>query len=198
MDLTIHLPHLQTAYHQDRYVHLPQFISAGQAAEYFEQTQDLPCKRVTCGIESVSWDEQWIPPDNDLFQFFASSKMVALIRTLLLTEDACHPQINCWISMYKGGEYINSHRDNAGNIQVILCLLATDQKNGGLLALKPREEDVFFALKPGDAIVFEATTIEHFTTPLIPSKDCPYPMRAVAVSRYSFVPPVRNSKLIRS
>jgi len=186
MNLTVHLSDLQITYQQDRYVHLPQFISPGQAAEYFEQTQDLPCKRVTCGIESVSWDEQWILPDNDLFQFFASNQMVALMRALLQTEDACYPQINCWISRYKVGEYINSHRDNAGTIQVILCLVGTDQKNGGLLALNPREEDVFFALKPGDAIAFEATTMEHFTTPLIPSKDCPYPVRAVAVSRYSF------------
>lgn len=187
VNLTEHLPHLQTNYQQDRYVHLPQLISAAQAAEYFEQTEDLPSREVICGIESVSWDEQSVPPDHDLFQFFTNSQMVALMRALLHIEDACYPQINCWISRYKVGEYINSHRDKAGTIQAILCLLATDQKNGGSLALKPREKNIFFALKPGDAIVFEATTIEHFTTPLISSKDCQYPVRAVAVSRYSFV-----------
>jgi hypothetical protein len=133
MNWPLHLSHLQKNYQQNRYVYLPQFISAAQAAEYFEQTQDLPCKQVTCGIETISWDEQWIPPDNDLFQFFASSQMVALMRTLLLTEDACYPQINCWISRYKIGEYINAHRDSAGTIQVILCLLASDQKNGRFL-----------------------------------------------------------------
>jgi hypothetical protein len=187
MNLTVPLPQLQTKYQQDRYVHLPQFLSAAQAAEYFDQTEDLPSRRVICGIESVSWDEQLVPPDHDLYQFLSSGQMVALMRALLQIKDALYPLINCWISRYKVGEYINSHRDRAGTIQAILCLHSTHQKNGGLLALKPREENIFFALKPGDAMVFEATTIEHFTTPLISSKDCPYPIRAVAVSRYSFV-----------
>ena len=183
---TVHLPHLQTNYQQHRYVHLPQFISATQAAEYFQQIDDLPSRQVNCGIESVSWDEQSVPPDHDLFRFFAGSQMVALMRALLQIADASQPQINCWISRYKVGEYINAHRDTAGTIQAILCLRAADQTKGGLLVLKPRGEDIVLALNPGDAIVFEATTIEHFTTPLTSSVDCPSPMRAVAVSRYSF------------
>lgn len=181
------LPELRDRYERNRYVHLPQLISAELADTYFIKTEGLQSRRVNCGIDGVSWDEQSIPPDHELFRLFAGREMLGLVRALISVPPERAPHINCWVARYSAGEYINPHRDRAGTIQIILCLHASCHAGGGVLGLEQRQHSVVhFRLRPGDAIAFEAVTIEHFTTPPVPSAKCPHPMRAVAVSRYTF------------
>jgi hypothetical protein len=42
------------------------------------------------------------------------------------------------------------------------------------------------SLEPGDAILFDATSVEHYTSPLVASSPSAQPMRVTAVMRFYF------------
>lgn len=89
-----------------------------------------------------------------------------------------HRQISklmCWTSIYAPGEFINPHRDRSGTIQLLVCLMNPQRGDCGDYLHLPGTR---LFLASGDAVAFEATTQEHFTTP--GSKP-----RIVLVGRYS-------------
>jgi hypothetical protein len=67
------------------------------------------------------------------------------------------------------------------DVQLLVCLQAPpSSQNGGKLFVDGTE----LFLTPGDAVVFEAVRLEHYTTPLVASEDEPDPRRIVLVGRY--------------
>ncbi len=87
-------------------------------------------------------------------------------------------------SEYGTGEYINPHVDGAGHVQVVLCVRASAPENGGALCLRHYDEDDCYHLAAGDAILFRATEVEHWTVPLVPTTYDPRPERVVICARY--------------
>jgi hypothetical protein len=179
---------LSSKYQAEKYVYLPQMVPCEQSIAYELQTRKLAARRVVCGIKEISWDEQQIPESNELFQFFRSDPVLSLIRACIASQASLiNYKMVCWTSRYSTNEYINPHRDAAGTIQLLLCLASCPQENGGVLMLKPDKGDsLSFCLTPGDALLFRATEIQHWTTPLRPSDNYPNPSRVVAVARYFF------------
>lgn len=185
MNVSCPLQVLAKRYQENRYLSLPQFISEYQAKNYNYLTLSLPKRRVICGDQNISWSEQVVSNNQALFQFFNSAAVTDLVSAALgLNVIEFQYGIQCWISRYKEGEYINPHRDRLGTVQLLLCLQSSEEENGGYLTLKQHNKENTFFLKSGDAILFEATSIEHFTTPLTRSKRCNNPSRVVAVARY--------------
>jgi hypothetical protein len=169
---------LRRDYASELVVLLRELVSPDYAAKLLEATKDAPRRRVTCGA-SVSWDEQRFDSRHVAHQFFARPEFVALARNLSgldQTDLKC-----CWTSCYRIGEFINSHRDGDGSIQLLICLKApAGRENGGVLIVDGRE----LILAPGDAVAFAATRLDHYTTPLVATENDGDPQRVVVVARY--------------
>jgi len=174
-------------YQRDRHLLVRRLVPPRDIARFLRESAPLPAQRVWCGLDEVSWNEQSVPPDSSLYGFFAS--ITALVRSLLFSAVADGPvQLGCWTSTYTEGEYINPHMDGTGTIQVVLCLETSGARTGGLLGLRTHKDSSrLVALRPGDAAIFDATRVEHFTTPVASSRACNAPRRIVAVARYSFL-----------
>ncbi|KAF0847067.1 hypothetical protein [Nocardia caishijiensis] len=175
---SVDIHRLASHFTRRRYVHLPGLVRAERAARLLESTEGLARRRVECGLENVSWDEQELVVGDPGYEFCRSPRLTQLIRMLVGTTVG--PPV-CWTSCYSVGEYINPHRDRGGTAQLLLCLKSPlTSSQGGSLILEGAE----LFLSPGDAVLFEATRLEHHTTPLVASEVDPAPTRTVLVARY--------------
>lgn len=173
------LPDLIQHYTSERLVSLPGLIAPNNAYELLMATQAVPARRVWCGLERVTWCEQNFEPGHLAYELFEREQAVGLVTTLTGLSE--RRGLSVWTSAYGAGEYINPHRDSSGSIQLLVCLQApSDPVQGGELIV----DGTRMFLRPGDAIAFEATTLEHHTTPLIATVDEPDPRRVVLVGRY--------------
>lgn len=172
-------PGLAERYARERFVHLPALITPDNAQKLLVCTQDVPSKRVQCGLEHVTWCEQSFEPGHPVYEFFERDQAVELATGLAGLRE-CRG-LAVWASIYGVGEYINSHRDSSGSIQLLVCLQTPPGPiNGGELIV----DGARMFLRPGDATAFEATTLEHHTTPLMATVEEPSPRRVVLVGRY--------------
>ena len=170
---------LTSQFAAQRFVQLPGFIHPDQAAYLLESTREIVRRRVRCGLENVSWDEQELVAGDPGYEFCRHPKLTRLIEALAgpVTID----NLVCWTSRYGVGEYINPHRDRYGTVQVLVCLKSVRTKHqGGSLVVAGTE----LFLSSGDAVIFEATRLEHHTTPLVATAEEPTPTRTVLVGRY--------------
>ncbi|WP_157552905.1 hypothetical protein [Nocardia uniformis] len=173
------LPELISLFTAQRFVHLPGLIRPDQAAYLLESTDGNLPRRVRCGLENVSWEEQELVALDPGYDFFRHPKLIRLIQALV--GPVTINTLMCWTSHYGAGEYINPHRDRYGTVQLLVCLKSVrTQYQGGSLVIAGTE----LFLSAGDAVVFEATRIEHHTTPLFASAEDPSPSRIVLVGRY--------------
>jgi hypothetical protein len=170
---------LAKEYDSARHVLLPGFVSPEWAANMLAATQDVVAKRVKCRTNIVSWEEQIFIPGHPMHQFFARADMMSLMQAVVGVP--CLKLTDCWTSCYQRGEYIEPHTDGRGTTQLLICLQTTaGPECGGELVVANQR----YFLKTGDAIGFEATTLEHSTTPLQPTPQEPNPRRVVLVGRY--------------
>jgi hypothetical protein len=173
------LPGLTSQFATQRFVHVPGLIHPDQAAYLLESTDRNVRRRVECGLKNVSWEEQQLGAGDPGYDFFRHPNLTRLIQAL--AGPITINNLMCWTSGYGAGEYINPHRDRHGTVQVLVCLKTVrSQHQGGSLVIEGTE--VF--LSAGDAVIFEATRLEHHTTPLITTADEPTPTRVVLVGRY--------------
>lgn len=179
------VPGLTSQFASQGFVHLPGLIGPDQAAELLASTADVVSRRVECGVENVTWDEQQLGPGHAGYEFFLQPRLTDLVQTL--TGLFAIRKLMCWTSCYGVGEYINPHGDRYGTVQLLVCLKsARTAQQGGYLVVDGTE----LFLSAGDAVVFEATRLEHHTTPLIASAEEPTPTRVVLVGRYyAWTPP---------
>lgn len=182
----VDISQLAERYQTARFAHIPRFVQPDYAAQLLAATQGVPSKRVVCGSEAVvygiveaEWDEQNFDSDHPAHQFYLTDEVVDFVQSVSGLQAVS--QLVCWTSCYRMGEYINPHCDSEGTVQLLVCLQAPPgPQNGGKLIVGGAE----LFLSPGDTVVFEATSLEHSTTPLIASEDEPDPRRVVLVGRY--------------
>src|SRR5689334_7174410 len=121
-------------YRAARFVLLPGMLTPDEARALLTSTQDVPRKRVICGIKEISWDEQSFRAPHPAYQLFEGAEPVGLVRRL--TGLTTIRRLTCWTSIYGPGQFINPHRDQGGTIQLLVCLQATaSRQNGGELVL---------------------------------------------------------------
>src|SRR2546428_10898962 len=78
---------LTERYARARFVYLPRLISPDQAAVLLTATQSAPAKRVRCGLEHVSWDQQQFGPGDLAYEFFETDEARELVRRLAGMES---------------------------------------------------------------------------------------------------------------
>ncbi|MBV9139702.1 MAG: 2OG-Fe(II) oxygenase [Pseudonocardiales bacterium] len=179
-------PDISTALKQRHFAFLPSLMSPATAYRLEQKTRNLSSRRVSVGDNSATWDEQTLAPDHEVVTMFSSAQVIDFI-TSATRHDIRVIDLVCWIARYKNGEYIDRHKDNAGTLQLLVCLAAPPSENGGALVLAPGPNEHRYVLRAGDGVLFSATTVEHCTTPLKPSVTYPDPIRVVAVARYFLV-----------
>jgi hypothetical protein len=173
------LSELTSVFAEQRFVHLPGLIRPDQAEYLLESPGGSARRRVECGLDNVSWEEQDLGAGDPGYEFCRHPKITNLVQAL--ADPVTINSLKCWTSRYVAGEYINSHRDRHGTVQLLVCLKTVPGTHqGGSLVIAGAE----FFLSVGDAVVFEATRLEHHTTPLIASAEEPMPLRVVLVGRY--------------
>lgn len=170
---------LAELYHLARYVVIPKLLPARTLTTLLAHTAGTVIERSTCKSNTNSFGEQSFDTTHPVTEFFMQADMLQLTQILLGSGQIS--EVTCWSLVYAPGEFINPHKDAAGAIQALICLQApSSRQNGGELIV---DGQAIF-LTAGDAIMFEATSLEHHTTPLAGTADDPSPRRTVVVGRY--------------
>lgn len=172
----------------DRYTVLPKYLNCLDIHTWLEKLDSLDTKRVVCGDPNISWNEIGIPTEHTIYNYFMSKEILQLIKHIDHQNSRKEvAKLVTWGCKYGLGEYINLHTDTQGNIQMLICLDAPDKKNGGVLHVRNSEGSFIpMFLSAGDAVIFRATEVPHFTTPIEPSADCKQPRRLVVIARFFY------------
>jgi hypothetical protein len=178
--------HLRNSYASERLVVIRRLAGSEDVRRIISESPLWAKRSVYVRPEDgVTWLSQDVPKDSFLSGFFHSDRILHIVRTvsgitlpLVRTES--------WTNLYRTGEYISRHRDAAGSIQLLLALISPEIDCGGAFVARIQGCLREFILEPGDAVLFEATAVEHFTTPLRPSESTPDPTRVNAVMRLYF------------
>jgi len=158
------------------------FIDEGSRQALCEEALQGPSRRTCLGGQACEWwTEYGVRPEGRLSQALTGTYAYSLLKA---ADGLNRWQPQMWVHHYANGERIPWHRDAAGDLQLVLCLLAPPAVNGGLFLLRPGSRTVSVDLRPGDAVIFKATKILHSTTRLRPTAELPKPERMVAVARF--------------
>lgn len=134
-----------------------------------------------CGIKDVKWLEASIPEASDINKrIFTNPKLLECLKLCLNTERKLSSIP--WISRYRSNEYINKHKDSAGNIQLLICLKNSGKDDEGKLHLISNNQNFSFKLACGDLVIFKASELAHYTTPI--TSENFETLRVTAVCRY--------------
>lgn len=180
------LRHSQQKFRDTRCVLAKRLTTPMVAEELLRESSLWPVKRVNCGIPGVEWAEQEVPDQSLLSQLFKRPELIAFLMDLDPSQFRQLQNMTSWVSRYGVGEYINSHVDRAGSIQMVLGLMNSGDKTGGVLSVSYKDYSDSILLSPGDALIFEATTVRHFTSRIAQTHEQLRPERVTAVARYFF------------
>lgn len=107
-----------------------------------------------------SWDENLVKPAR--WRRIASQ----LSNLHCLIEVATRGV--CWINRFSKGQWIGSHKDASGDLQIIVGVRVPPVNAGGQLWIGNVNQ--FVHLEAGDALLFDAASLAHGTT--APAYDC--------------------------
>jgi len=165
------------------YVKIAGFLERAEAAELVTSCDYLPVETVRANEGSfVSFGRQVIPEFHPV-RSLMTHRGLALVRSLFDAEFVAE-QIRVWTSVYRLGEHIDRHRDRSGNVQLMVCL-KNDAVQGGSTHFECLDgEERVERLRPGDAVLFRAREIFHFTDPVEGPCEEASGVRCVAVGRF--------------
>jgi alkylated DNA repair dioxygenase AlkB len=135
--------------------------------------------------EYTEWEELDVSSRPELIGVFLHQPALGIVLSALGGARPTSDSILCWANRYRLGERIAPHCDGDGKAQLIICLTAPNSEaSGGVLHLNTANGLRACPLAPGDSVLWEATTVKHWTTPLMATADVPEPERLVLVGRY--------------
>jgi hypothetical protein len=176
------------AYAERRYTSLPGLIPADRASTLAALARRLPGRMVTLGDgNSQRWEERQVDDEEHPIRILLGTELVETVLRIVRPHDRAPglADFRCWVTRYGTGGFLPRHRDRYGTAQLVICLAVPPAENGGLLGLQaPGCGEEHLQLGLGDAVVLDATAVDHWTTPLITSERVPEPERLAAVGRY--------------
>lgn len=173
-------------YASERYCLLRSLLAPAEAVNWLSLIVGLPSRRVVVAGQCGDWEEIAISIENPIYQRLTELRFVDVIRSICGIEHSCLQNMCAWANHYRIGESISPHRDVGGTTQLLVALEIPPQENGGTLFVQTKKGEQALLLKAGDAVLFEATSLRHWTTPLVSSRENAEPQRVVAVFRYFF------------
>jgi hypothetical protein len=174
-------------YASDRLVLIKGFAGAADISRIIKESTSWPKRSVYVRPEDgVTWLSQPVPQDSFLNRMFSSDQTMKTVRNIASISSPLL-RTESWTNLYRAGEYISPHKDAAGTVQLLLNLESPPPDEcGGTFNALIRGAPTEFYLEPGDAILFEATSVEHSTSPLRTSSRYPNPLRMTGVIRFYF------------
>jgi hypothetical protein len=170
---------------QEKHILLPQLLSPSDIERFNHETLQFPSREVRAGLPGVQWEEKTIPLDSDIGRFFSQPTLTSTLQRLLQTSAKIH-RCHIWTSEYRNKEFVNPHVDKHGTVQLLVCLKNHCMPNSGTLEMDDNGHRFSYTLKEGDALIFQATQILHWTSPAISTQQENSPCRVVLVARYHF------------
>jgi hypothetical protein len=187
---TIHVCSPQAAlqsYERQHYVLLKGMYSAEETLHRWGvELHARPSRQAFCGDPNVTWTELQVPLDGDIALLFQRRELLELIAAALRRARMSIARMALWASAYQEGEYIGRHVDNGGHFQIVFCIEPTPVPNGGALLLQLPDRVVELHLERGDALLFRADQVEHWTSPVIATANNRRPRRTTIACRYWF------------
>ena len=177
---------IREQYRRERCVVLPVLLASDEVGRLEHASRDLPGRRVTVDSdEYTEWEELDISSRPDLTGIYSTEPVLRAVCEALDRGSLEAARVRCWANRYREGEHIAPHRDANGSVQLLICLKApTSEASGGILHVRTPLGVRSYPLAPGDGVLWEATTIEHWTTPLVATSEDLSPERLVLVGRY--------------
>ena len=170
---------LQRQYDEHRYTPIPGLVAHEGAGQLLESVQRARKRWVSDDREKLRWEERVFATGDPALEFFRRPELLGLAQRLASFKGLSG--LHSWSASYGQGAFLGPHRDKSGTTQLLICLQSPENPdNGGALVVNG--EPLF--LQSGDAVLFEATSLEHYTTPLISTPDMPNPKRIILVGRY--------------
>ena len=182
INLPTSIEEIASRYENQPFMLIRHFISVESAQQLVRTTDGVPIGEVTCGDKNIRFGEQKFTEEHPLFKFFLHQDVLTFARRLMQADKVA--DVLCWTSVYTVGQYINAHQAGSGDLRIILCLQAPAEENGGHLCAGLSDGERRLLLTPGDAVIFKASAIQHYTTPLVATEQEVSPQRVVAVGRY--------------
>jgi alkylated DNA repair dioxygenase AlkB len=132
---------------------------------------------------SATWDSLDYAGGSWVHRRFFAPAFIAFIAGITDIEPARFNGLVAWVHVYRKGEYIGRHKDCEGACQLVIGVESDCARTTGLLHIAGQEEYIY-RLEPGDLLLFEATSLAHWTTPLAPRLPGTTASRSVLVVRY--------------
>jgi len=147
----------RTTYRVQGYVLLPRHASAILIHECRNYVAAAPP-----GTKGDQSNHAWWESDSAL-----PSKIVRQIPLRVLSDVICESITNhvAWINVFSSGEFISAHRDASGDAQMLICVDAPLPELGGQLWVGNVTNTVVMTSR--DIVIFQASKLEHGTTPII-------------------------------
>jgi hypothetical protein len=182
INLSNPLKEVMSQYEEQQFILIHNFVSVEFAQQLLRTTDGIPMREVICGDKNITFGEQHFTQEHPLFKLFMCQDVLTLVLQLMQADSVA--SLSCWTSVYGIGQYINAHKDRSGDLQIIVCLQASFEENGGQLCVALSDGERKFYLTPGDAVIFKASALQHYTTPLVATEQEASPKRVVVVGRY--------------
>lgn len=160
------------------------WLPAEEARQLYVSVEALPIHSVYANTEGTRFGTQHIGPGTPAANLLWTSALQ--ITREKYAPEAHLDRVETWISAYRPGEYIDSHRDREGSVQLLVCLDNSAERGGETVLSCLDATTRTFLLQPGDALVFRAREVYHWTTPVRSRTATERALRTVAVGRYFF------------
>jgi hypothetical protein len=148
----------------------------------------LPGRMVTLGSGSRQpWEERQVDDEQHSLRALLGRELLETVLRIVRPQDPVPglAHFRCWVTRYGTSGFIPRHRDKYGTAQLLICLDVRPTENGGALDLQaPGCREECLQISPGGGVVFDATAVDHWTTPLTATERVPEPERLAAVGRY--------------
>ena len=110
-----------------------------------------------------TWQEFAVHDESAAARWSASPGVLSFVSDAGDPDPGREPRRRCWMNVFDPGESIDPHRDADGAIQLVVALSSV--ACGGEIHLRDGARVTSLGLGLGDALLFDATQIEHWTSP---------------------------------
>jgi len=179
-----HLDAHRTQYREKLHTFLRKYTSPSLIARLKNAIKKAPHRQVCVNGSAERWKSAKLQPSDPVLNFYVSPEHLELIAACTALPLNSFQGIRAWAHSYSEGESIPRHRDAAGFCQLVVGLELLADADSSLLYIESGSGSVGYRLDPGDALLFKATQLYHWTRPLRKLPRSRFAKRTVLVVRY--------------
>jgi hypothetical protein len=146
--------------------------------------EKAPRRRVCVNNREETWESAKFRSSDPALDFYSSVNQLKFIADCTQLPMDRFQGIAAWAHIYRMGEFIPRHRDGTGFCQLVTGVELNADANSALLHIEVKGKIFKYQLDPGDAVLFKATDLYHWTTPLRARGIADFATRCVFVVRY--------------